>query len=188
MRTVWAVLLVLLLFFTATIASAGAEHRGDGNTNLTLTTKGVDPPAHWAPRQDRDDARFVITSENRDAELILTSDVVALQLTDRALKRVRRQLRSANDNADDNAGNPIGWFESAVLATVSSFLDQSAECPLHALRDVRYVDGRLEFTTTKGARLFEHMDVDSSDILGGFSENDARQFVTEFHRAKGSTR
>lgn len=188
MRTVWAVLLLLLFFFTATIATAGADHRGDGGTNLTVTTKGVDPPARWAPRQDLDDARFVITSENRDAELILTSDVVALQLTDRALKRVRRQLRSANDNADDNAGNPIGWFESAVLATVSSFLDQSAECPLPALRDVRYVDGRLEFTTTRGARLFEHVDVDSSDILGGFSENDARQFVTEFHRVKGSTR
>jgi hypothetical protein len=46
MRTVWAVLFLLLLFFTATIATAGADHRGDGNPNLTLTTKGVDPPAH----------------------------------------------------------------------------------------------------------------------------------------------
>jgi len=177
---------IALLLSLALAAAAHAGDRHDGN--VTLNTTGIERPAHWARRQDPDAARLVITTENGDAELVLNADAVALQLSDRALKRARRQLRAADDKAQDCADNPVSWFTSAILSTVSCYLDRSAECPLRSIRDVAYVNGRLEFTTQDGGRLFEHIDVDSRDVMADFPENDARNFVAEFHHLRGRAR
>ena len=178
-------LLVLLTSLVlATTARAGDRHDG----HVSLNTTGVERPVRWAPRQDPDAAQLIITTDHRDAELVLNSDVVALQLSERALKRVRHELRDADKKAEENENCAGAWFASAILSTVSSFLDHSAECPLRSIRDVAYVDGRLEFTTQDGRRMFEHVSVDSRDVMGDFSESDARQFVTEFHRLKAHAR
>jgi len=182
-RRIAAIALFLSLALAATAHAGG---RNDGQ--VSLNTTGVEPPAHWARRQDPDAARLVITTENGDAQLILNPDVVALQLSDRALKRARRQLREADDKAEDCGDNPISWLTSAVLSTVSCYLDRSAACPLRSISDVEYVNGRLEFTTASGGRLFEHIDVDSRDVMADFPENDARSFVAEFHRLRGRGR
>ncbi len=182
-RRIAAIALLLSLALAAT-AHAGDRHDG----NVSLNTTGVERPAHWAHRQDADAARLAITTRNGDAELILNPDAVALQLSDRALKRARRQLREADDKAQDCGDNPVSWFTSAVLSTVSCYLDRSAMCPMGSIRDVQYVNGRLEFTTEDGGRLFEHIDVDSRDVMADFPENDARNFVAEFHHLRGRAR
>ncbi len=155
-----------------------------GPKQVTITTKGVDSPARIAPRHVSDAARIAIRTEDGDAELLVTSRVVAVQLSDRGLARVRRQLEPARENSQAQ-DNPLGWFEGAVLAAVGSFLDHSAECPLADVRDARYEDGRIVIETNRGQRLFEHIDVDSRDVMSSFAEKDARKFVREVRRARG---
>src|SRR5258708_5858573 len=101
-RRIAAIALLLSLALAAT-AHAGDRHVG----TVSLNTTGVERPAHWAHRQDADSARLAITTRNGDAELILNPDAVALQLSDRALKRVRRHLREADDKAQDRGDNPV---------------------------------------------------------------------------------
>ena len=149
-----------------------------------LRSSCCDPPARWGPRHDADEARIAITTGGRDVTLLLTLDVVALQLSDRRFHRVCRELHRRADVDDD--GNILAEaIEAAVLSGVRALLDHSAECPIRDLRDVEYRRGRLIFTTEDGERIFEDMSLNDRDVMRDFSERDARAFVREFQRVKG---
>jgi hypothetical protein len=164
-------------------ALCGGDPAPRAADKVEITTKGIDPPARWAMRHDAEAARIAIRTEAGDAELLLTRDFVAVQLSDRGLARVREQLRARRD--ESGSSNPLGWFESAVLAAVGSFVEHSAECPLDEVRDARYVDGRIVLESYSGNELFAHIDVDDRDLMTSFSEDDARRFVRKFHHLKG---
>jgi hypothetical protein len=149
-----------------------------------VTTRCCDPPVRWADRQDLRDSRIAIDTEDGDATLILTDDVVAFQLSDRALKHVNRKLKQ-KESAVDDEDNPLARsIKAAIFSSVRSLVRHSAECPLTELDDVRYDDGRLIFLTEDGARVFEDIEVNGHDLLDGFSDADAREFVREFRRVK----
>jgi hypothetical protein len=139
-------------------------------------------PARWAARHDSEDARIAITTEDGDVTLLLTRRVVALQLSDRTFHKVNRELRRKKQEEEDN---PIAEaLKTAVIGSVRALLDHSAECPVRELSDVAYRGGRLIFTTEDGDRIFEDVEVHDSDVMGDFSERDAREFVREFRRLK----
>jgi hypothetical protein len=182
-----------LLLVTCLVAALGGLAApalcGDDPTQpahkMTVTTKGIKPPVRWADRHDPDRARLAIRTRTGNAELLLTRDLVALQLSDQGLASVRRQLRETREQS--GAGNPVGWFESVLFAAVGSFLDHSAECDLADVREARYVEGRLVLESYDGKDLFEHIDVDDRDVLASFSPDDARRFVRKFHHLKGES-
>jgi hypothetical protein len=176
-------LFVLLL---ATLVPVGAalarEHSGD---HAHLSVRHVDPPVDWGRRHDLARARFAILSEQRTAALVLTNDRVAIQLSDRALRELDREI--ARDKDDDD-GFLAALIKSAVLGGVREMLDHSLECPIAQLRDVRYHDGRLVLVARNGKHVFEDLEIEDRDALESFSEHDAQAFVREFHRAKDQLR
>src|SRR5262245_12303823 len=116
MRT--SVLVTALALITASSAQAHGHL-----TSPTINSSCCDAPARWADRQDPRDARLAITTESDDAMLVLTDEVVAVQLSDRVMRKVRREFRRQEDEDDDNA--LAHAIKTAVLSGVRALLDHS---------------------------------------------------------------
>lgn len=142
-----------------------------------------DSPGRVGPRRDLDDARYAITTTNDVASLLLTRDVVALQLTDRQLRQIRGEIEedAANEREDGLLARMIA---NVVRSTVGSMLRKSIEISVDDLRSVEYRGGRLEFTTTEGERVFEQVEIDDTEVMEHFSPADAQAFVREFRAVK----
>ena len=138
-----------------------------------------------APATTCASARFAMLTEDRAAALVLTRDVVAVQLSDRTLRKLDRKIAREKDDEDGLLARVI---KSAVLGSVRALLDHSLACPIADLRDVRYRDGRLELITEDGDRIFEDLKINDQEVLESFSPADARAFVHEFRRAKERSR
>lgn len=143
-------------------------------------------PVRWSARHDANDARIAITTEDGKVTLLLTREVVAVQLSDRTMRKLDRELRDARREGDDGVlGEAI---KAAVLGGVRALLDHSAECPVREIRDVSYAGGRLVITARDGGRVFDGFEVDDDDLLTRFERDDALAFVREFRRVKGARR
>jgi len=145
-----------------------------------------DKPARWADRYDARDARLAITTEGKDAMLIVTDDVVAVQLSDRVLHAFRKKSKEVQKEDDDNVLAQA--IKTVVFGSIREILDHSAEVPLRDLRDASYQDGRLVLVASNGEHLFEDTKVNDRLVLADFSEHDARAFVREFQHAKARLR
>jgi hypothetical protein len=166
----------------ATLLPAGAARAHDHHVNLGSCE--VREPLQWGARHDLARARFAMLTEDRATALVLTRDVVALQLSDRTLRDLDRDLERERHGPDDEDGLLARVIKSAVLGSVRELLDHSLACPIRDLRDVRYHDGRLVLITENGDRVFEDLNVNDHEVLADFSERDALAFVREFRRAK----
>jgi hypothetical protein len=137
------------------------------------------------PRHSARDARISIRTTDDVASFVLTSGVVALQLTDRTLRHVdgemEREVRKEN-------GIFASMIVSAVRGTVTNALRRSLEVPIRDLRTVDYRNGRLVFITEDGERIFENVEIDDTDVTASFSARDAQAFVREFRALKARTR
>ena len=136
---------------------------------------------HVTSRFDPRDARLAINTEDGDATLLITDDVIAVQLSDHAMGCLRRKLHDEYDEDDNALAQSI---KAVVFTTVRSVLNHSATCRIRDVRDVRYEDGRLEIVTNDRGAVFTHLDVDDDNVMRDFSDRDARAFVQEFHRVK----
>lgn len=154
------------------------------STGPAASASGIcccDAPARWGARHDTDDARIAITTVDGDVTMVLTSKVVALQLSNRCFHKVNRELKRQREDQD----NPIAEaIQTVVISGVRALLDHSAECPVVKIRDLSYRDGRLVVVTSKGDHLFDSLEVDDADVLASFSERDAREFVRQFRQLK----
>jgi hypothetical protein len=161
---------------TAATTDACEQH------GVTSASWNCSSPGRLAPRHDPAAARMAITTEDGSATLLLTHDVVALQLSDRLFKRIDRRFHEKQDEDDGALGAVI---KTAVFASVRSVLDHSAECPIRRIRSATYRDGRLEFETDSGQLVFSSVHInEDEDTLSGFSERDALAFVREFWHVK----
>ncbi len=143
-----------------------------------------DPPVRWAQRHTLEPSRLTITTTDGEVNLVLTDDVLALQLSDHVLHKIQRKLRNEEDSDDNVLAHSI---KLAVLSGVRALLDHSAEVAIDDVRDVDYQHGRLRLITRNGQQLFQNTDVDDRNVMEGFSEHDARAFVREFRRAKSGS-
>ena len=171
---------VLALLALPLASLAGSK---EGFTSPHISADCCDEPERWGPRHDARDARLAIHTEDKASTLILTSEVVAIQLSDNALKGLRREIKKEKDKDDED--NVLSQaLKSAVLGSVRSMFDHSAECPMRELRSVDYRGGKLIFTTRKGKRVLDEIEVNDKDVMASFSERDAKAFVREFRRMK----
>jgi hypothetical protein len=154
--------------------------RGPSARATSFTCGGMSHYVHWSERQNPDDARFAITTEDGEMTLLLTDRDVVFQLSERRFHRVQRELRDAKREQEDNWLASV--FVTVVTGTVREVLDHSFVCHVSDLREVRYDDGRLLFIGPHGRAVFGHDDDD--DVTRAFSERDARNFVREFQRMK----
>ena len=172
-----ALLRVLLVGFLLPGASVPAGAHDLLPTNVKVAD--VHAPARWAPRHDERDARRAITSREGDVTLLLTDEVVAIQFSEGALRKIHRQMREDEDTQDNAIARAL---TSAVMSGVRTLLDHCAECPIRALQGAAVVDGRLVFTATDGRHVLEGMTVDDHEALAGFAPDDARSFARECER------
>jgi hypothetical protein len=170
----------IVTLILAALLPAGAAFAHDHELNFGSCQ--VREPVEWGARHDLRRARFAMLTEDRSAELVLTRDLVAIQLSGRIIGKLDHDLARERDEDD---GVIAGALKGAILGSVRALLDHSLECPLDELRDVRYRDGRLEFITEDGDRIFEDLRIDDREVLECFQAADARAFVHKFRRLKG---
>lgn len=178
---------VAALTLASAPATAVAQDRHHSHANVEINDDADDSPARPGPRHDPRDARMAISTRGDEVSLILTDEVVAMQLTERTLRDIRRDMDEDEDN-DKSDGFFARMVSSAVRGTVHSMLRRSMEVPVRELRSVEYEDGRLVFTTRDGERVFEHVKVNDEEMMDSFSPAEARAFVREFRAVKARHR
>jgi len=166
----FALVLALLALLPASRALAG----GRCCSGFPTIIGACESPARWARRHDTEAARLAITTSDGEAVLVLTDQVVAIQLTDKTLHRVAHELKVDCEDTDNALGHAI---KTAVVGMISDLLDHCAECPIRDLRDVEYRDGELVFTTQEGQRVLGDFDVHDRNVMSGFSPEDARPLL-----------
>lgn len=177
----------LLLATALVMLAATAAHAREATISLNHGFECKEP-MRWADRLETRGARIVMDNSDEEVTLLVTDRVMALQLSDRTMHKVDRELHQkehAHDADDDAVGDAL---RSAVIGAVRSLLDHSIVCPLDEIRDVRYEDGRLVIVGRDGHELFERVDHDDADVLTTFVPADARLFVREFHRMRERAR
>jgi hypothetical protein len=176
----------LLPLLFAFVGAAPAQQTSQSRTSIQVSDgNGSDSPGRLGRRLDPRDARLAITTRDDMVALLLTPDLVTMQLTDGGLRQVRRDLREEEDEAD---GFFAAMVQAVVHGTVETMLKRSVEYPVSELRDVSYRGGRLVFTGMDGEQVFESMTVNDTEVMEGFSDADARAFVREFRRVKAARR
>jgi hypothetical protein len=161
----------LTLCALALLLSATLAHADDKKPGISISFSSEDPRTHLGPRHDPRDARLAITTRDGSTSLLLTHDVVAVQLTDRAL---------ANVSTKDDAG----FLEELIASGVRLAIRKAVEYPIANIRSVEIRDGALVLTNDKNQPVFTEIKVNHTDVLRDFSVADAARFVNAFRAAK----
>jgi hypothetical protein len=175
MKTAAIGIALLALAVLPALPSEPVAHAGG------FTCSGRGQYIHWSDRLDPADARLAITTEDGGVTLLLTDRAVVMQLSDRTMRHVHRELKDAREEQDNVLASVIA---TVVTGTVREALDSGFLCRVRDLRDVTYEDGRLVFIARNGRPVFENVEVNDTEVTEAFSEKDARRFVREFRRVK----
>jgi len=157
---------ILVVALALTVSSGVAQAKEGITINLDSGA-----PTQLAPRREVSDATLAVVSREGSVALMLTSDVVAVQLTDRAL-------------SDVEPDKDAGFLEELLVSGVRLALGKSIECPISAIRSAEFRNGMLHLTNNQGQPVFKEIKVNGSDVLRSFSSNDAVRFVRAFRAAK----
>jgi hypothetical protein len=177
-------LLLMTCVFLATLGPGSAAARE--SSDLSLRSSCCTAPMRWGTRHDLRDARISIRTRDGGAVLLLTDEVVAVQLSDRALRDLRREMRDKEDEDDDSA--LARAIKVAVLSGVRELLSNSAECPVREVGDVEYRNGHLIITTRDDETIFDDMELSDHEVMDDFAPSDARAFVRAFRRLEAERR
>lgn len=166
----------LLLGLSLLVPGAAFAHDHDVTLN-SIDGFDVHRPVEWGPRHDARRSRLEIVTEDGTVSLLITDDRVAMQLSDRTMRRIERKIERERDDDEDSA---IGVaIRDAVLGGVRALLRRSLECPIDELRDARVRNGRLELIDRHGHRIFDGVEVNDRQVMESFSESDLRAFLRE---------
>jgi|SRR6267378_4969963 len=161
-------------------ASSALANDYEGNSLIRLGC--CEPPVHLSSRIDARGARLAINTQDGDATLLITDRVIAVQLSDQMLNRIKHKLRDERYEDEDNA--LAQSIKAVVFAGVRSLLNHSASCRIRDVRDVSYADGHLVILSYDRDEVFADLDVNDDNVMEGFTDHDARAFVDEFRRVK----
>jgi hypothetical protein len=165
MKTLGTSLAILLLSAAAALAG---EHKHDISISFNSND---DPHVRLGARHAAGDARTAVKTRSGDALLLLTSDVVAVQLTDGAL--------AAIEPKDD-----AGLLEQLVVAGVGVAVRKSVEYPLAHIRSAEVRNGVLVLTSDEGKPVLADMKVNGQLVTHDLSPADAAAFVSAFRAVK----
>lgn len=135
---------------------------------VSISLSSKDPNTTMGPRHEARDARVAITSRDGSTMLLLMNDIVAVQLTNRALSDVESK------KADTS------FLEEILAAGVRVAVGKSVEYPIAHLSAVEYRAGALRILSDEKKPVFEELKVNGKDVLRDFSSADAMRFVNAF--------
>lgn len=165
MKTIAACALLVLLPCTA-VSASDAKKPG-----VTLSFNSDDSRTKLAPRHTASDSRIAITSRDRSTMLLMTNDVVAIQLSDATIHKM-------HSSADE------GFFEGLITSGVRYTLGKAVEFPLAGVKSVEVRDGVLRVTSDQNKPVFDNVKVNGSDVFRDFSAADAARFASAFRAIK----
>jgi hypothetical protein len=166
MKTLTTCALVLLL--STTVAVAG-EKKEEG---ISVSFDSDDARTHLAPRHAVREARVVVRTRNGAAVLLLTDDVVAVQLSDATLAAVE---------ADEDAN----LLEAMLVAGIRAAMKKSVEYPVAHIRSAEIRNGALVLTNDEGKPVFSEIEVNGDNVTRDITGSDAARFVNAFRAVKG---
>lgn len=164
MKTIATCALVLLLSSSAVLAQEG----------ISISFNSEDSRTELGPRHDAGDARMAITSRDGSTVLLLTDDVVAMQLSDRALAQVDSKKKEKDTS----------FLEELLVAGVKLAVGKSIEHPIESIRSIDYHDGALRVIGADNKPVFTEVKVNGTDVLRAFSRADVMRFAVAFRKAR----
>jgi hypothetical protein len=162
MKTIAMCALALLL----TSGAASAE-------GLSISVSSEDPNTEMGPRYETRDARLAITSRDGSVVLMLMDDLVAVQLSDKALAAMETKKKKET-----------GFLEDLLVAGVKLAVGKSVEYPIAHIRSIDVRNGLLQLTNDQNKPVFSDLKVNGKDVLRDFSSADAARFVSAFRAKK----
>jgi hypothetical protein len=166
MKTLTMCALVLML--STAVAVAGEKKEA----GISVSFDSDDTRTQLAPRHAVRDARVVVRTRNGAAVLLLTGDVVAVQLSDATLAAVE---------ADEDAN----LLEEMLVAGVRTAMKKSVEYPIAHIRSAEIRNGSLVLTNDEGKPVFSEIKVNGNNVTRDISAADAAKFVSAFRAVKG---
>jgi len=161
----------LTLCALALLLSATPSYAADKKDGISISFSSEDSRTELGPRRDVRDARTAITTRDGSVTLLLMSDVVAVQLTDRAL---------ANISTKDDAN----FLEELIASGVRVAMRKAVEVPIASIRSVTIRDGALVLTNDRNQPVFTEIKVNGRAVLRDFTSADATRFVKAFGVAR----
>ena len=119
---------------------------------------------------------FHVLNKKRETALIVRDDAIIMQLTDRGLKNIKREIRNEGESA-------LGKVMHAALAgAVAEFLDHGMEYKLSDLKEARVENGVIVLERKNGEKIFDDMDINGDEVLESFAPEDAARFAAHVNR------
>lgn len=157
-----------LMLSPVLLTAAEKSPKKDG---ISISFNSDDDRTRVGVRHVDRDTRLIVTTRGGDAQLMITFDAVAIQLSDAALAKV--------DTKDD-----ANFIEELLAAGVRVAVRKSVEYPIANVRSAEVRDGVLTLTTDQGKPLFADVKVNGQNVLRDISAADAAKFVNRFREAK----
>ena len=159
----------LLLLSTPAVARDG----------INISLNSDDSRAQFGDRHDIRDARIAIATKDRAVVLMLVDDVVAMQLSDAAMRDIESEETKKKDK---------NFLEELVLAGVKLAVGKSIEYPIASIRTFDYSNGALRVIGAENKPVFTELKVNGTDVLRDFSRADVTRFANAVRAAKASRR
>ena len=147
----------------------------DKKPGVSISFSSEDSRTELGPRRDVRDAQIAITTRDRSVSLLLIDDVVAVQLTDRALANI-----SANEDAS--------LLEEIIASGVQVAMRKAVSYPVANIRSVAFRDGALLLTNDRNQPVFTEIKVNGKEVLRDFTSGDAARFMKAFNAVRSAQR
>lgn len=141
--------------------------------DVSISFSSKDPRTRVAPRYVARNARLAITTRGGAAMLLLTNDVVAVQLSDATLDEVETK-------------HDANFLEEMIVAGVRHGLSKAVEYPVANIRSAEIRNGVLVLTNDQGKPVFEEVKVNGRNVTHALSVADAARFVRELRRVQSA--
>jgi hypothetical protein len=155
----------------ALLLCAGSASAGEKKQGISISFNSEDSRTRLAARHDAREARLAVSTRNGAAVLLLTNDVVAVQLTDATLAKVE---------TEDDAN----FLEELIVSGVRLAVGKSVEYPIAHIRSAEIRDGALALTSDQGKPVFDNVKVNGENVTHDLSTGDAAKFVNAFRAVK----
>ncbi|HEV7923037.1 MAG TPA: hypothetical protein VGR02_19810 [Thermoanaerobaculia bacterium] len=159
-------LVALVLLLSATAALAAEKKQG-----ISISFDSNDARTKIAARHVARDAKLAVGTRNGAAVVLLTNDVVAVQLTDAVLARIEPK-------SDAN------FIEELVAAGVGVAVRKAVEYPVANIRSAEIRNGMLVLTNDDGKPVFADLKVNGENVTHDLATADAAKFVNAFRAIK----
>ncbi len=167
MRTVFFVSAALALALAA--QPAHAQRRNDSDSDVRVVE-----------RQPLRRASSAIETRGGEVALLLIDRRVVMQLTDRGLDEIGRDM-----DADAKKESGFARLVSGMVRSgVRTLLDRGIEYPVSELREARYENGRLILEDREGNSIFKDVRVNDIQVMESFSPAAARAFAARVNQAR----